>query len=121
MKKLKIYVNSFEIPPVEYVDKEGARHGCARAQTTAFQGLKRVSGIFGNRYLSDEERETLMRVEGFCRNNGLEFEIIDLGTTNFLTKLKLKMKGLKPPTVCCGDKMVYGVPSDNDLKELLRS
>jgi len=46
-----------------------------------------------------------MRIEDFCKNNGLEFEVIDLGTLSFLTKLKLKMKGLKTLAVGCGEKM----------------
>jgi len=120
MKKLKIYVHSLEIPTVGFVDKEGAMHACAQAQKTAFQGLERFSRIGGNRYLSDEQREVLMRVENFCKDNGLEFEVVDLGTISFLKRLKLKMKGLKTPAIGCGEKILYGVPREEDLKELLK-
>ena len=119
--KLRVYVQSFEFPTVGFVDKEGAMHACAQAQKTAFQGLQHFSGLFGNRYLTDEEREVLARVEDFCKNKGLEFQIIDLGTMNFLSRLKLKMKGLETPAICCGATTLYGVPSDEDLKGLLRS
>lgn len=119
MKKLKVYIHSLEIPTVGFVDKEGAMHACARAQKTAFQGLERFSSL-GNRCLSDEQGEVLVRVEDFCNNNGLEFDVIDLGTIGFLRRLKLKMKGLKNPAIRCGEKIVYGVPSEEDFKELLK-
>jgi len=119
MKKLKVYIHSLEIPTAGFVDKEGAMHACARAQKTAFQGLERFSGL-GNRYISDEQREVLMQVEDFCKNNGLDYKIIDLGTISFLARLKLKMKGLETPAVSCGEKIIYGLPSEEDLKELLK-
>jgi len=121
MAKLKVYVHSLEIPTVGFVDKEGAMHACAHAQKTAFQGLKNLSNTIGNRYLSDEEREVLIRAESFCKKSGLELEVVDLGTIAFLTRLKLKMTGLKTPAVRCGEKIVYGVPSEEDLIELLGS
>jgi len=31
------------------------------------------------------------------------------------------MKGLKTPAISYGEKIVYGVPSEEDLKELLKS
>lgn len=119
MKKLKVYIHSLEIPTVGFIDKEGALHGCAQAQKTAFQGLGCFSSL-GNRCLSDEQREVLMRVEDFCNNNSLEFEVIDLGTTGFLRRLKLRMKGLKNSAISCGEKIVYGVPGEEGLKELLK-
>jgi len=66
MGKLKVYVHSLEIPTVGFVDKEGALHACAKAQTTAFQGLERFSNL-GNRHLSNEEREFLMRLKIFVK------------------------------------------------------
>lgn len=120
MKKLKIYVRSLEIPTIGFVDKEGAMHACAQAQKTAFQGLERFSTIGGNRCLSDEEREVLRRVEIFCKDNGLEFEVVDLATIGFLARLKMKMKGLRTPATCCGEKIVFGVPSEEVLRELLK-
>jgi hypothetical protein len=121
MKKLKVDIHSLEIPTVGFIDKEGAMHSCAHAQKTAFQGLERFSSIGGKRYLSDEEREVLMHVEDFCKNNGLEFEVIDLGTISFLARLKLKMKGLKTPAVSYREKILYSLPGEEDLKKLLKS
>jgi len=118
MEKLKIYIYSSEIPTVAFVDKEGAMHACAQAQKTAFQELAQRSSLFGNRYLCNEDKEVLMRVEGFCKNNGLKYDIIDLGTTSFLARLRLRMKGVNAPAVCCGEKILCGVPSEEDLKKL---
>ena len=120
MEKLKVYIHSSEIPTVGFVDKEGAMHACAQAQKTAFQGLEQFSSLFGNRYLCDEDREVLMHVEDFCKNNGLKYNIVDLGTISFLARLRLRMKGVKAPALCCGEKILYGVPSEEDLKKLLR-
>lgn len=103
MKKLVVYVHSFEIPTIGFVDKEGAMHACAQAQKTAFQGLERVTSNIGSRYLPDDERETLMMLDNFCENEGLELEVVDLGTASFLTRLKMSMKGLKTPAICCGE------------------
>jgi hypothetical protein len=120
MEKLKVYIHTFEVPTVGFVDKEGAMHACAEAQKTAFQGLEQRSSLLGNRYLCDEDREVLMRVEDFCKNNGLQYNIIDLGTMSFLPRLRLRMKGVNAPAICCGEKILHGVPSEEDLKKLLR-
>jgi len=121
MEKLKVYVHSFEIPTVDFVDKEGAMHSCAHAQRTAFQRLGQFSSIVGNRYLPDEEKKALTLVEDFYKNNDLEFEIIDLGTLDFLARLKLKMEGLKPPSISYREKKLYNALTMEDLKELVKS
>jgi hypothetical protein len=118
MEKMKVYIHSSEIPTVGFVDKEGAMHACAQAQKTAFQGLGQVSGLLGNRYLCDEDEQVLVRVEDFCRSNGLEYSVVDLGTLSFLVRLRLRMKGVNAPAVCYGEKMFCGVPSEEDLKKL---
>jgi hypothetical protein len=119
MVKLKVYVHSLEMPTVGFVDREGAMHACAQAQKSAFEGLERHAGLFGNRYLVDKEKEALLRIQGFCRNNDLEFEIVDLGTMGFLGKLKMRLKGLKTPAVSWADRTFNGVPSEEDFKRLL--
>jgi hypothetical protein len=120
MDKLKVYVHSLEVPTVGFIDKEGAMHVCAQAQKTAFQGLGRNASLFGNRCLPDEDREVLMKVEGFCKSNGFEYEIVDIGNMSFLAKLRSRIRGVKAPAVCLGEKMLHGVPSDNDIKTLLK-
>ncbi|OGD47070.1 hypothetical protein A3K79_02070 [Candidatus Bathyarchaeota archaeon RBG_13_46_16b] len=114
--KMKVYVHSLELPTTGFVDMEGARHACAQAQKTAFTGLERFSNLFGNRYLSDEERGFLLRTDDFCKEHGLNLEIIDLGTVDFLRKLKLKIKGVTTPAICCGKRMIHRLPSEEDVK-----
>jgi len=120
MDKLRVYIHSFEVPTLGFIDKEGAMHACAQAQKTAFQGLEHHAGLFGKRYLSDEDREVLMRIDGFCRNNGLEYEVVDVGRMSSVAKLGLRRKGVKTPAICAGDKTLCGIPSDEDLKKLLK-
>jgi hypothetical protein len=120
MAKLKVFVCSFKVPTVGFVDKEGAMHACARAQKTAFEGLAQVSSILGNRYLCDEDAEALERVKKFCNNNnGLEFEVVDVGAMNFLQKLRLRLRGIKCPAVSYGNKIFLGVPNEENLRMLL--
>jgi hypothetical protein len=114
--KLTVYVHSLELPTTGFVDMEGARHACAQAQKTAFTRLERFSSLFGNRYLSDEEREFLLRTDVFCKEHGLNLEIIDLGTVDFLEKLKLKIKGVTTPAICCGKRIIHRLPSEEDVK-----
>ncbi len=121
MIKLKVYVQSFEVPTVGFIDKEGAMHACAQAQKTAFHGLEQHAGLFGNRYLSDEDRGFLLRIEDFCRNNALEYEVVDIGKMSFLVKLDLRMKGIKTPAVCFEKKVLCGIPSEENMKKFLRN
>jgi len=119
MRELKVYVHSFEFPTVGFVDKEGAMHACAQAQTTAFQSLHSISGMLGNRYLTDEERTFLDCIDRSCKKFGLEYEIIDIGTINFLRRLRLRLSGVKCPTVCCGKRILQGVISEEKLAKFL--
>jgi hypothetical protein len=59
-------------------------------------------------------------VEDFCRNNGLQYEIVDLGQMSFSKKLRSRMVSMKTPTVCCQEKTFYGVPKQTDLERLLK-
>jgi hypothetical protein len=122
MAKLKVYVQSLEISAAGFVDKEGAMHSfCAPGLKEAtFQGIEHQSGLFGNRYLSDENREFLMRVDGFCKNNGLKYDVVDLEGTSFLGKLILRMKGIKAPAVVFGQHTLCGILSDEDMRRLLK-
>ena len=119
MAKLKVYVHSFEVPTVGFIDKEGAMHACSQAQKTAFQGLEHHAGLFGKRCLADDDREVLMRIDNFCKNNALEYEVVDIGNMSFLARLGLRMKGVKTPAICSGEKTLCGIPSDEDMKKLL--
>jgi hypothetical protein len=119
MVKLTVYVHTLEPGTIGFVDKEGAMHACAQAQSTAFQGLTHLSGLFGNRYLCDEDRNTLSKIEDFCKKKELKYEVVDLGIMSFMTKLRLRIAGIKTPAVCCGNEKLLGTPSEEDLQKLV--
>ena len=120
MDKIKVYVYSLQVSTLGFVDKEGAMHACAQAGSSAFSGLKHYHGSMDGRYLSDEEKKAIVVVEDFCNKNNLEFEIVDVATKGFLTKLKLKAKGLTNfPYISFKEEIVHGVPTEETLKELL--
>lgn len=120
MAKIKLFVCSFSLPTVGFVDKEGAVHACARAQKTAFEGLARVSGIVGNRHLCDDDYKALGRVKEFGDSRGLEFEVVDVAALSFLGKLRLRMKGVRTPAIAYKDRIFTGVPTKEDLKKIIR-
>lgn len=121
MGKLTVYIRSLEVGTVGFVDKEGAMHACAQAQSTAFESLTRLSGLFGDNYLVDEDRETLTQVAEFCNVSHTEYTIIDLGQLSFIKRLRLRIKGMRTPTVCCGSEKFQGVPSRKDLERLMNT
>lgn len=120
MEKIKIYVHSFNISTLDFVDKEGAQHACAQAGSIAFSGLKHYPSSMDNRYFSDKERDALTAVENFCKKKGYEFEVIDLAEKGFLTKMRLRLKGLTNlPTISFQKKVVHGVATEDALEKLV--
>lgn len=121
LDKIKIYVYSVGLSTLDFVDKEGAMHACAQAGSSAFSGLKHYTGSMDDRYLSDEEREAITIVESYCKRNDMEFEIVDVAKKGFVTKIKLKAKGLTNfPTITFKEKVIHGVPTEEELKGLLK-
>jgi hypothetical protein len=123
LANLKVYVHSFEVPTAGFIDKEGAMHACgaAQAHANAFQGLAQNAGLFGKRCLSNEDNEVLTRIDSFCKDSATEYKVVDIGSMSFLPRLRLRMKGRhETPAICMGEKTFCGVPSDEDLKKLLR-
>jgi len=120
MEKIRIYVHSFNISTLDFVDKEGAQHACAQAGSTAFSGLKHYPSSMDNRYFSDKERAALTAVENFCKKKGYEFEVIDLAEKGFLTKMRLRLKGLTNlPTISFQKKVVHGITTEDALEKLV--
>jgi hypothetical protein len=132
---LKIYVHSIRLATEPLFDKDGflSFHYAEGLEATFCQSsyksaekkfgerLKRASNLFENRYLTDEERETIMRVEDFCRRNAIGFEVVDVANLSFLEKVRGRIVGLRTPAVSCGKKMFNSLPSRTNLKEHCRS
>jgi hypothetical protein len=120
MNKIKVYICSVAISTLSFVDKEGARHACARAGNLPFEGLKHYHGIGDDCITSSEERNAIAIVESFSRKNNYQYEVVDVAKLSFLSKLRLKRKGLKDfPTVSYGDKFYNGIPTEDDLEKLI--
>ena len=68
---------------------------------------------------SARDREVLTRVENFCKNNALKYEVIDVGNMSFLAKLALRKEGIRTPAISARKRTLCGVPSDEDMKKLL--
>lgn len=133
MAKLRIYVHSLELSTADLFDKDSflsfhnAEAADAMFRPTSFRSaqktfgdrLERTLNLLQNRYLIDEEREALSRVESFCTGNAIEFEVVDVGTLSFLKKVKGRILGLKTPTVVCWKRILLGVPSETELKKLV--
>lgn len=120
LEKIKVYVSSFKVSTLGFVDKEGAKHACAHAGSSAFSGLRNYLGSMDNRYLADEEKKAIIIVEDFCNKHGLEFETIDVAMMGSLTRMKLKVKGLMSfPAIAFREKVFHGIPTEETLKELI--
>ena len=120
LNKIKVYVYSRTVPTLGFVDKEGAMHACAQAGSSAFSGLKNYPGSMENRYLSVEEKSAIVMVEDFCKRSGGEFEVIDVAGCGFLTKMKLKTKGLTNfPAITFKEKVIHGVPTEETLRKII--
>lgn len=121
MEKIKLYVQSFDISTLGFIDKEGAQHACARAGKTVFSGLKHYPGSKLGRVLSEEERRAIRNVERFCERTNHELEVVDIGTIGFFRKVKLKVKGLtNVPAISYKDRVIHGVPTEENLKNLVQ-
>lgn len=122
LEKIKVYVYSLKVSTLGFVDKEGAQHACAQAGSTAFSGLKHYPGAMDNRYISEEEKKAIIAVENFCAKKGYEFEVVDLATAGFFTKIRLKAKGLMNfPAISYGEKIIHGVPTEDALAKLVEN
>jgi hypothetical protein len=120
LEKIKVYVYSLKVSTLNFVDKEGAQHACAQAGSTPFSGLKHYPGAMDDRYISEEEKKAIIAVENFCARKGYEFEVIDLATASFFTKIKLKARGLMNfPAVSYKGKVIHGVPTEGALIKLV--
>ncbi len=74
-----------------------------------------------NRHLSNEEQKAIVMVENFCKKNDCEFEIIDVAMKGFLTKMKLKAKGIANfPAITFKEKVIHDAPHRENIKRTPR-
>lgn len=123
MEKIKVYVYSLKgVSPVEYVDMESARHACSQAGERVFTGLKKLPLDYWDSWdsvLPEEQRKAVHLVRKLSEKNGLEFEIIDLADSGFLTGLKALAKRISAPSIVFKGEIIKGVPTKEELESML--
>jgi len=120
--KLKVYVYSLKgLSTLDFVDKDSIGHPCvtSRHGDDIFSGFKHVPTGSLDGYLTDEQIEILNVVNKFCKENGLEYEVIDIANLSFISKMKLMFRGTKAPTISFKGGKIEGVPTKADLKALI--
>lgn len=119
MARIKVYVSSAIPSPTDYADMKSLEHPCSQAGDRAYEGLRHLphhsSGL-----LSDEELKAIDLVEQFSKEKGLEYEIIDLASAKINTKLKFVLKRWKVPLISCGDNIISGLPTRQQLESILK-
>lgn len=121
-EKIKVYVCSLTgISTLDFVDKDSIGHPCvtSRHGEDVFSGFKHLPAGSWDGYLTDEQVKVVDVVSEFCRENGLEYEIVDVTSLSSIGKMKLVFKGIKAPTVSFGGRKIEGVPTREDLKALI--
>jgi len=119
MDKIRVYVNSIEPSAVDYIDMKSIAHPCSRAGDRAFEGLKNLPG-HSSGFISEEEKKTIDLVERFSRENGLEYEIIDLANAGATTQLRFIVKGWKVPIISFGKETIKGLPTKEQLESMMQ-
>jgi hypothetical protein len=119
-KKIKVYVSSFQISTLDYVDKDSMGHPCvtSRHGENIFAGFKHLPKGSWDGYLADDQMKAVDVVDEFCKENGLEYEVVDITNVSFVSKMKFMIKGIKTPTISYSGKRIEGVPTKEDLKVL---
>ena len=118
MDKIRVYVSSVEPSTCEYVDMHSLEHPCSQARDRAFEGLQCLPGKSSG-FLSDEEMKAVDLVEQVSRENGLEFETVDLANSRFTVKMKFYLKGWKTPLITYKGVAIKGLPTREELQAFL--
>lgn len=120
--KIKVYVSSLkEISTIDFVDKDSMGHPCvtSRHGENIFSGFKHLPTGSWDGYLPDEQIKVLDVINEFCKENALEYEVVDVTNLSSMNKMKLVFKGIKTPTISFKGKKIEGVPTKEDLKVLI--
>jgi len=120
MGRIKIYINSVEPTALDFVDVLSLGHTCDHPGERISSGMQHAPKGSSD-FVSDEERKTIDLVDRFSKENGLEYEIIDLAKAGQLTRLMFVVKGWKVPVVRIGRKTIRGLPSKEQLESLVRN
>lgn len=119
-EKIRVYVSSFKISALDYVDAGSMGHPCvttrnAESMFTEYQHLPKGSL---NGYLTDDQIKAIDVVSEFCEDNGMEYEVVDTAKMSFINKTKLAFRGITAPAVTFKGEKIEGVPTKEDLEAL---
>ncbi|UCF59325.1 MAG: hypothetical protein JSV15_02635 [Candidatus Bathyarchaeota archaeon] len=120
-EKIKVYVSSFEISTLDYVDQHSIGHPCVTSHHSknVFTEFKHLPEKSWDGYLTDDQMKAVVIVSEFCQQNGLEYEVVDMRNTGFASKMKLMFKGIAAPTISFRGKKIEGIPTKENLETLI--
>ncbi len=119
--KIRVYVSSFKVSALDYVDKESMGHPCvtSRHGENVFLEFKHFPKGSLDGYLTEYQVKVLDVLNEFCEETGLDYEVVDVANLSIIRKMKLVFKGIKAPTIIFKGKRIEGVPTKEDLKVLV--
>lgn len=118
MAKIKVYIRTFEMSPLDVSNVLTLGHACDSPGERISAGTKHM-GRGSTAWVSDEDRKAVDFVDQFSRENGLDYEIVDLAKAGLMTKLKFIVKGWKVPVVSVGNEAIMGLPTKEQLEAIL--
>ena len=118
MVKLKVYIKTFKISPLDVSNVLTLGHACDSPGERISAGTKHL-GRESNAWVSDESRKAIDFVDQISKENGVDYEIVDLSKAGLMTKLKFLVKGWKVPVIRVGNEAIMGLPTKEQLEALL--
>jgi len=116
--RIKVYIKTFEISPLDISNVLTLGHGCDSPGERISAGMGHIRGDSSG-CVSDEERKAIDFVEQFSKENGLDYEIIDLTQAGPMANLKFIIKGWKVPVISVGNEAIMGLPTKEQLESIL--
>jgi hypothetical protein len=117
--RIKVYINTVKLSPLDFANVMSLGHSCDQPGERISCGIKYMPKDSSG-YISDEEIKALDLLEQFSKENGLNYEIIDLAKAGPMTRLKFALKGWKVPVISIENEITIGLPTKEQLGSLLR-
>ena len=117
--RIKVYINSVELSTLDFADPLSLGHPCDQPGERISSGIKHMPK-HSSGFISDEEKKAMDLVEQISRENGLNYEIIDLARAGSMTRLKFVLKGWKVPVISIENETIIGLPTKEQLESILR-
>ena len=108
-----------EVSALDFANVLTLGHACDSPGERISSGVQHMPRDISG-FISDEERKAIDLVEQFSKENGLDYEIIDLAKAGRKTQLNFIMKGWKVPVISIGNETITRLPTKEELASLLR-